>query len=311
MTVLLREFESLRDSTSHIPWCRKVWWENDTLRLTDWILVDSWFRSRSLEVPVVGESMVPCLDMANHASEQNAYYERTSNGDVVLLLRPEQKLDLIEEITISYGSTKSAAEMIFSYGFLDETHSKKSMVLTLQPSRDDPLGKAKLAAFKGLPVVNLSAENGVVSWSSPFLCFMVLNQEDGLDFKVSQEVDGSLGRLQVFWQGKEVTDATDHFQEHTMGHSLHDIFRLRGVALLQDRLGEQIELLCASDEEAASLKDDTMDPVDDGLWKVASSLRTVEARILEGAYEELELQVSTLKDVSFGNMTNVITRNLA
>jgi hypothetical protein len=292
MGALMREFENLRDSTSNISWCKKVWWENDSLSLNDWILIDSWYRSRCLELPVSGESMVPCLDMANHTASPNSYYEKAGYGDVVLLLRPEKKVDTGEEITISYGSAKSAAEMIFSYGFIDEMHSENSLVLNLRPYPDDPLGRAKEAAFIGLQTIHISVQDDAVVWSSPFLCFMCLNEEDGLEFKVAQETDGSLGQLQVFWQGKDVTSSTNEFQQHIVGHTLHDVFKLRAVALLQDRLGEQIELLCASDEEATALQSETLNPVDETLWMIASQLRTIEAKILQAAYEELESQVS-------------------
>lgn len=236
--------------------------------------------------------MVPCLDMANHATNPNAYYEKTAHGDVVLLLRPHNKVEAGEEITISYGEAKSSAEMIFSYGFVDEAISKKTMILHIHPLSGDPLGKAKMAAFKGSPVVHISAEDDHTTWSCPFLYFMLLNEEDGLEFKVMQETDGSLGQLQVFWQGENVTNTTDSFHEHIVGHPLHDVFGLRAVAILQERLGEQIELLCASDEEAADLQSDIVDPVDNTLWTVASHLRTLEAKILQKAYEELENEVS-------------------
>ena len=50
--------------------------------------------------------MVPCLDIVNHARDANAYYEQTNNGDIVLLLRPNEKAESGGEITISYGSSK-------------------------------------------------------------------------------------------------------------------------------------------------------------------------------------------------------------
>src|ERR1700731_356214 len=109
MSALRREFERLRDLTGGISWCQKVWWEPESLTLSDWVLLDSWYRSRCLELPNSGESMIPCLDIVNHARDANAYYEQEKNGDAVLLLRPNEKAESGEEITISYGSSKSAA----------------------------------------------------------------------------------------------------------------------------------------------------------------------------------------------------------
>ncbi|KKA20475.1 SET domain protein, partial [Rasamsonia emersonii CBS 393.64] len=67
---LEREFEHLRTSTAKIPWCAREWWDVDTGRLTfdDWKMVDALYRSRALDLPGTGHAMVPCVDMANHAS---------------------------------------------------------------------------------------------------------------------------------------------------------------------------------------------------------------------------------------------------
>lgn len=250
---MIREFDTLREQTTRLQWCYKSWWEHETLQITDWILLDAWYRSRSLELPKAGESMVPCLDMANHSSTPNAYYEQNSNDSVALLLRPDVELSLTSEITISYGELKSEAEMLFSYGFIDESSTPKALVLPLEPFPDDPLGKAKLAAFAGKPVVRISVNQDYVEWECPFLYLMCLNEEDGLDFKVLQETDGSRSQLRVFWQESDVTDTTDTFESLIGGHSLKDIFKLRAVALLHDRIRQQLERLYGSEETLQSL----------------------------------------------------------
>jgi len=68
MGALLREFETLREETADILWCQNYWWEDEVLQYSDWLLVDALYRSRCLELPKAGESMVPCLDLAvrNH-----------------------------------------------------------------------------------------------------------------------------------------------------------------------------------------------------------------------------------------------------
>jgi len=115
VAALGREFELLREKTTNIPWCNKCWWDDELLTICDWILIDALWRSRSLELPNAGEAMVPCLDMANHSSVPNAYYEETSDNSVALLLRPDVKVEVGAEITISYGTSKTPAEMLFSY----------------------------------------------------------------------------------------------------------------------------------------------------------------------------------------------------
>jgi hypothetical protein len=191
--------------------------------------------------------------MANHSSEPNAYYEQSSKDGVTLLLRPNVELDVSSEVAISYGDAKSEAEMLFSYGFIDERSTTRSLVLPIQPFPDDPLGKAKLAAFVGQPIVRISANQDLIEWECPFVHLMCLNEEDGLEFKVLLQNDGSRSHLRVFWQGSDVTDVTDTFEFLIESHALRDVFKLRAVALLHERIREQLEQLYESEETVQSL----------------------------------------------------------
>jgi hypothetical protein len=102
---LEREFEHLRNSTQSIPWCLQEWWEIETGALTfdDWKLVDAMYRSRALDLPGTGHAMVPCVDMANHASGDAtvALYETDEQDNAVLQLRWGKKLHPGEEVTIT------------------------------------------------------------------------------------------------------------------------------------------------------------------------------------------------------------------
>ena len=245
---------------------------------------------RCLELPNTGESLVPCLDMVNHAVEANAYYEETSDHSVALLLRPDVNLVSGSEISISYGALKSPAEMLFNYGFIDAGSSSKSLVLTLEPIPDDPLGKAKLAAFSGPPIVTLSQVHEVVEWESPFLYFMCLNEEDGLEFRVLQQTDGSRSALRVFWQGRDVTEETETFHILIRSHELNDIFKLRALTLLQDRTRQQLERLYESEDVVSSLVTRSLIPPD--RQGAAAKLRATETSILEVAFTLVEEQVS-------------------
>lgn len=103
---LYREFEHLRDSTNSIEWCRKYWWDevDGILDFDDWKQVDAMYRSRALEFPGIGDCMVPCVDMANHASGDHttALYEADQDGNGLLLLREGQNPKKDDEITITY-----------------------------------------------------------------------------------------------------------------------------------------------------------------------------------------------------------------
>lgn len=90
----------------------------------DWLLIESWITSRSLEVfeDVGSESLrlglVPIVDLCNHAEVKwNAKYEFDSeSGDVLLI--PTKPIKKGEQIFITYGEEKGAGEMLFSYGFI-------------------------------------------------------------------------------------------------------------------------------------------------------------------------------------------------
>ena len=236
--------------------------------------------------------MVPCLDIVNHARDANAYYEQASNGDAVLLLRPNKRAQTGEEITISYGSSKSSAEILFSYGFVDEGIDTDSLVLDLHPLPDDPLGKAKIATFSGRPVVRISSEANAVEWLSPFVYFICVNEEDGLEFRVLQQTDGSQSQLQVFWQDIDVTESTADFEKHIAQHTLKDVFSLRAVCILEDRLQEQLERLYATADIFAIIET-SMAEIDKSLFTAASKLRYRETALLERAFNALDSQLSS------------------
>ena len=291
LAALLREFEALREKTLTISWCKKSWWDDEALEFADWVLVDAWYRSRSLELPNdIGECMVPVLDMVNHSSQPNAYYEHTPDSGVSLLMRPNEMLEVDSEITISYGTSKSEAEMLFSYGFIDEQSTTKSLVLALDPFPDDPLGKAKVAAFQGPSQLRIYADHDKTKWQCPFLYLMLLNEEDGLEFRVLQQTDGSHSQLKVFWQGSDVSDATNTFEALTSEHALSDVFKLRAIALLQDRFRQQLERLNESEDEVDLLTDTPF--VGPDRRSNAILLRKSERLTLEKAYAAADAEVS-------------------
>lgn len=100
LQALSTEFDAFRSATEDIDWCRKYWWDDETLTLEDWKCADAWFRSRVLELPSIGAAMMPIMDFANHSAAANAYYDKDSRGDIVLLLRDGLALKEGEEVTI-------------------------------------------------------------------------------------------------------------------------------------------------------------------------------------------------------------------
>lgn len=288
---LEEEFEFLTEVTRELPWCQKYWWEADKLKLHDWIQLDAWFRSRSLDLPPLGECMAPCIDMVNHSNEPNSYYESTLEGGIALLLRPHVELEPNSEITITYGETKSHAEMLYSYGFIDQESKILSLTIFLQPLDDDPLGKAKLATYPGPPTLQLYCEDGRFEWKCSFVYFMCLNEEDGLEFKVLQQNDGYQSCLQVFWQNLDVTDKTDDFKLLIADHPLLKVFELRVVTILHQQVEQQIKRLNHGDEIIEQLKTGNLFPRHK---MYATQLRESERYILEQSLESLIKQKNNL-----------------
>lgn len=192
--------------------------------------------------------------MVNHSQEANTYFEETLDGDVRLLIRRGYSIKSSnsegssdggggDEITIDYGQGKSAAEMLFSYGFVDSEATARSLVLPLESMNDDPLAKAKLHVFDGPPVIKLEDSAGdAPTWTAPFVYLMCLNEDDGIDFQVVQTIDGGR-QLVLFWQGEDVTNKAANFETLISGHDLEPIIHLRAITVLITQLTEQVEKL--------------------------------------------------------------------
>lgn len=236
--------------------------------------------------------MIPCVDMVNHSSQASSYYERKSDNNLVLLLRPEVQIDAGSEVTISYGSSKTSAEMLFSYGFIDEDSTTQGLTLSLEPFPDDPLGKAKVAAFSKPTTLRIFDKEGAVQWESPFLYFMCINEEDGLEIQVLQQNDGSRGQLKVFWQGSDVTGATQDFESLTSDHPLKDVFKLRVIAMLQDRIRQQLRCICLFEIEDAVQALGSTASISQDRYRSAIQLRKSEMAILKQAFNATEKEVS-------------------
>ncbi|KAI0885583.1 SET domain-containing protein [Annulohypoxylon maeteangense] len=289
LTTLTKEFDDLRTKTASLPFWDEIFSIDESITIQDWILLDALYRSRSLGLPQSGEAMVPCLDLVNHSSKANAYFDENRNGDVVLRLHNGCNVSSNDEITIDYGKDKSPAEMLFSYGFIDPDSTISSLVLPLDPLNDDPLATAKLHAFGTSPKLRLAEdENGIPHWTAPFVYLMCLNEEDGLHFRVLQETDGSR-HLKMFWQDIDITHEPDGIIDHIRGHELYPIFELRVITVLLGIFQEQLEQL--SDK-----KDGGMTPgsTREEIWLAVSRLKSLEMGILKKCLVLLEEEKTRL-----------------
>jgi hypothetical protein len=191
--------------------------------------------------------------------------------------------------TISYGDDKGACESIFSYGFIEDTiQSAKAMFISIDIPDDDPLRPAKAHISTTAPGFRLfDQEKGRVAWESDFIWLVVINEEDGLDFKVLQTTDGKR-EIQALWKEQELKDT--QLRRLLEDDPLWDVFQLRAVVLLQDRVQSQMETLREVGSPARS------EGIRQVPWDLAARLRTLELDMLRRALSSMEQQRAALLD---------------
>jgi hypothetical protein len=185
--------------------------------------------------------------------------------------------------TCRYGDDKGACENIFSYGFLeDAATSARVMFLDLDIPDDDPLRPAKIYVSTAAPGFRMFDKDNTVDWESDFIWLIVVNEEDGLDFKIRQTMDG-MREIQAFWKERELD--TVKLREYLAEDPAWDVFQLRATVLLQNRVDAQIEKLR---EREGAKREAT---VRDTPWRLAERLRSLELDMLERAASAFDSQV--------------------
>lgn len=285
-----REFLHLRESTLGLKWCQTYWWDADSptnVTLHDWKIVDAMYRSRALDLPGTGHAMVPMIDMANHASGDDtvALYETDEQGNGILVLCDGKQLGSDDEITITYGDDKGACEMLFSYGFIEESMTgARELFLDIDIEDDDPLKFAKKATFDSAPGFRLYTSNDSVTWEGSFVHLLCVNEEDGLEFRVLQLISGEI-ELKVAWKGNEIS-GIEELLESLQNDPLRDVFKLRALISVLNRVEEQIDRLDRPEPEPEDLVLATSPRI-----AAAKRLAVLEQQLLYQAQEEFERQV--------------------
>ncbi|KAA6406815.1 MAG: hypothetical protein FRX48_09313 [Lasallia pustulata] len=292
---LNREFDHLRDSTRSIKWCQQYWWDQQTglLSLDDWKQVDAMYRSRALDLPGTGHAVVPCIDMANHASGKGtvARYDTDADGGGVLVLRDGKSVVVGDEVTITYGDDKGACEMLFSYGFIEESmDSAQELFLDLDIPDDDPLKQVKKTVAKSPPGVRLFRTGKSTGWEGPFAWLLCVNEEDGLKFGMLQTTDG--GReLNVSWKGQDLVDGLE-LEVLLKADPLWDVYNLRAITTVQGRVESQLHSLVSAGEQMQVAGE--QGPLSPRYLEVAMRLHDLEEELLLQAYEDFEHQKLSL-----------------
>jgi hypothetical protein len=183
-----------------------------------------------------------------------------------------------------YGDEKGACEMLFSYGFIEDSmDSAKVMFIDLTIPEDDPLRMAKLSVSTTAPGFRLFDRGDGTGWESDFVWLIVVNEEDGLGINVLQTIDGKY-EMKSRWKEEELVD-TAQLRELLVKEELWDVYQLRAVAILQARVEVQMRMLYAVGTPERD------DHIRQTPWKLARKLRELELALLEKLYGDLEDQV--------------------
>ena len=305
-----REFVLLHEKTTSIDWCRRHWWDDETgkLNFDDWKYVDAIYRSRALNLPGTGDAMVPCMDMANHATGTNttAHYDTDFNGDAILVLYDDKHLASGEEVTITYGDDKGACEMLFSYGFVESSMtSAREIFLDLEIPEDDPLKLAKKAVAMSAPGFRLYLDGASIQWEGSFVWLTIVNEEDGLEVKLLQRADGER-ELQASWKDEVISDISK-LQALVQNDLLWDVFNLRAIIILQSRVEQQLFRLEGSKERVDMLMNDAT--IKSDIRNNTNRIRDLEESLLLHAYEDFETKVHRLLLVHFATADHKFDRN--
>ncbi|KAK5116984.1 hypothetical protein LTR62_006705 [Meristemomyces frigidus] len=294
---LHREYDMLCETAKHTRWFRAI---SDSLEFAQWLEVDAMYRSRALDYPGIGHCMVPCVDLANHCAGEStiALYEKDEDGNACLLLRDGKSARKGEEITVTYGDHKGACEMLFSYGFLEQgRESAETLFLSLSIPETDPYRTAKLAVADCAPGCKLvDAGKGAIDWNGDFIWFLCVSAEDGLRFELARTLDSKEDEMQAFFGETELTGGATQLHELLSKTNLWEVYRLRAVAVLQQRVFDQMQMLYSTQEDMEATVHGDRTEVRTSCYEQAKQLRRLEFELLEQAYEDFEKQKNELAD---------------
>lgn len=226
-----------------------------------------------------------------------------------------------EEITITYGDEKGACEMLFSYGFIDnDMDSAETLFLNLTIPEDDILRTAKMEIAQcapGFKLIDIPAESesidlqeqdasndataspgcnnvtgeGEIDWTGDFIWLLCVGPDDGFEFRLARTVDDQDDEVEAEFNGEVVKSASD-LRRLLAQSPLWEMYRLRAVVLLQQRVFDQMQVLDSTQEDVENILHGDDSAIRDQQFNLAMQLRRLEFELLGKAYESLETQVS-------------------
>jgi hypothetical protein len=289
---LRKEYDLLCEYAASTRWYQTV---EDYLQFDDWLQVDAMYRSRALDFPEFGHCMAPGIDLANHASgdETIAVFEKDPEGNAVLLLRDDKSVDEDGEVTITYGDEKGACEMIFSYGFLDDDmESAETLFLSLSIPDSDSLRSMKTSFADCAPGFRLiDTGDGEIEWTGDFIWLLCVSEDDGFRFEIARTVDGDT-EVEAFFGEHRLTGGPAELHRLLAETPIWDVYRLRTVTLLQQRIFDQMQVLYTTEDAIQAALHGEGSDISDRSHGLAIKLRKLEFELMNSAYEAFERQVS-------------------
>lgn len=206
--------------------------------------------------------------------------------------------------------------MLFSYGFLDEhMDTAETLFLSLNIPDDDASRTAKLKiancapGFKLIDVSSSSSSDedsatpppeaersasssGSIDWTGDFIYLLCLTHDDGLQFELAQRTDDVEPELCATFNDNELPDGAASLRRLLAQSDQWDVYRLRAIVILQQRVFEQMQVLYSSQDAMEDVPHGEATDVRDSVYEQAMKLRQLEFELLERAYEDFEKQVS-------------------
>lgn len=179
--------------------------------------------------------------------------------------------------------------MLFSYGFIEHDLGYTSgLTLDLAAAADDPLGRAKEAVATTAAAVRLSYDGASTRWESVFVWLACVNEEDGLRFALAENTDG--GReLRLLWKEQDITDDSGALEAMLRADALWDLFQLRAVTVIQERVAGQMQRLSGTGHVMAHAQQSPC--VGAAALDAARSLQALEMQLLASVARDVEEQV--------------------
>lgn len=137
-----------------------------------------------------------------------------------------------------------------------------------------------------------SQNSGDIDWKGDFIWLLCVNQADGLRFELARTVDSEGEEVQATFRGQELTQGASDLRRLLAQSDLWDVYRLRAIVILQQRVFDQLQVLFSTQEDVEGALHGDDEGVRETPYQLALKLRRLEFELLEKAYEDFEKQVS-------------------